>query len=174
MAKLGFTKLGLKPNNDIVEIMFNDQVIEVKQYVPVETKLAIISKVLDFAHDSNNFSNPLKLEVYLILEMFENYTNISFTEKQKESPTKLYDLLMGNGIVKRVIGAIPKDEYETLYNHVLTISNNIYSYHNSVLGVLETISTDYQGLELDAIGIRNEIGDPNNMKLLKDVLTKLG
>ena len=39
MAKIGFTKLGLKPNNEIQYIEFNEQTIEVKQYLPVEEKL---------------------------------------------------------------------------------------------------------------------------------------
>jgi len=30
MAKIGFTKLGLKPNNEIQYIEFNEQTIEVK------------------------------------------------------------------------------------------------------------------------------------------------
>ena len=61
MAKLAFTKLGLKPNNDIVNIEFNEQIIEVKQYLPVEEKLDLIGFVLEASHDSNNFSNPIKV-----------------------------------------------------------------------------------------------------------------
>lgn len=174
MAKVTFTKLGLKPNNKIVNIHFNEQVIEVKQYLPVEDKLELMSRVLDLAHDSNNFSNPVKLDVYLILEIFDKYTNISFTEKQKEIPTKLYDLLVGNGLVEQVLSAIPKEEYEMLYKNILAISDGIYTYHNSVLGILETVSADYQSLELDATNIRDKIADPSNMALLKDIITKLG
>ena len=47
MAKIGFTKLGLKPNNEIVNIKFNEQNIEVKQYLPVEEKLELITNVLE-------------------------------------------------------------------------------------------------------------------------------
>ena len=42
MAKLAFTKLGLKPNNEISIVEFNGQTIEVKQYLPVEEKLELI------------------------------------------------------------------------------------------------------------------------------------
>ena len=58
MAKLSFTKLGLKPNSEIVNIVYGDLTIEVKQYLPVEEKLEIITNVLELSHDSNNFSNP--------------------------------------------------------------------------------------------------------------------
>ena len=88
MPKIGFTKLGLKPNNEIQYIEFNEQTIEVKQYLPVEEKLELITKVLELSHDSNNFSNPVKVSVYTTLEIIEKYTNVNFTEKQKENPTK--------------------------------------------------------------------------------------
>ena len=83
MAKIGFTKLGLKPNNEIQNIEFNEQTIEIKQYLPVEEKLELITNVLELSHDSNNFSNPVKVSVYTTLEIIEKYTNVNFTEKQK-------------------------------------------------------------------------------------------
>ena len=43
MAKISFSKLGLKVNNEIININFNDQVIEVKQYISVNDKLKLIS-----------------------------------------------------------------------------------------------------------------------------------
>jgi hypothetical protein len=42
------------------------------------------------------------------------------------------------------------------------------------LGILDAISTDYSNLSLDASEIQNTIADPDNLALLKDVLTKLG
>ena len=38
MAKLAFTKLGLKPKNEIVTLDFNGQTIEIKQYLSTEKK----------------------------------------------------------------------------------------------------------------------------------------
>ena len=42
------------------------------------------------------------------------------------------------------------------------------------MGILDTISTDYSNLNLDASEIQKKLSDPNNLTLLKDVLTKLG
>ena len=174
MPKIGFTKLGLKPNNEIQYIEFNEQTIEVKQYLPVEEKLELITKVLELSHDSNNFSNPIKVQVYTALEMIDRYTNISFTEKQKENPTKLYDLLSGNGLLEKIIDAIPQIEYDELTHGIYDTIDAVYSYQNSVLGILETVSQDYSNLNLDATEIQKKLADPNNMELLKDIMTKLG
>ena len=174
MAKIGFTKLGLKPNNKIVNIEFNEQIIEVKQYLPVEEKLELITNVLELSHDSNNFSNPIKVQVYTALEMIDKYTNISFTEKQKENPTKLYDLLNSNGLLEKIIDAVPQIGYDELIHSIYDTINAVYSYQNSVLGILDTISQDYSNLNLDATEIQKKLADPENMALLKNIMTKLG
>ena len=174
MAKIGFTKLGLKPNNKIVNIEFNEQIIEVKQYLPVEEKLELITNVLELSHDSNNFSNPIKVQVYTAIDMIDKYTNISFTEKQKENPTKLYDLLNGNGLLEKIIDAVPQTEYDELIHGIYDTIDAVYSYQNSVLGILDTISQDYNNLNLDATEIQKKLADPENMALLKNIMTKLG
>lgn len=174
MPKIGFTKLGLKSNNEIAIIDFNEQAIEVKQYLPVEEKLDLITNVLELSHDQNNFSNPVKVQVYTTLEIIEKYTNINFTEKQKENPTKLYDLLSGNGLVEKIIEAIPQVEYDTVIKGIYDTIDSVYTYQNSVLGILDTISQDYSNLNLDASEIQKKLADPNNMELLKNIMTKLG
>ena len=174
MAKIGFTKLGLKPNNEIQYIEFNEQTIEVKQYLPVEEKLELITNVLELSHDSNNFSNPVKVSVYTTLEIIEKYTNVNFTEKQKENPTKLYDLLVGNGFAAAVIKAIPEPEYHEILTGIKQTIKSVYKYQNSVMGILDTISQDYSNLNLDASAIHQQLADPENMALLKNIMTKLG
>ena len=174
MAKIGFTKLGLKPNNKIANIEFNEQIIEVKQYLPVEEKLELITNVLELSHDSNNFSNPIKVQVYTALEIIKKNTKIRFTEKQKENPTKLYDLLNGNGLLEKIIEVIPQIEYDEIIAGVYNTIDAVYTYQNSVMGILDAVSTDYSALNFDATEIQKKIGDPENMALLKQVLTKLG
>lgn len=174
MAKIGFTKLGLKPNNEIQYIEFNEQTIEVKQYLPVEEKLELITNVLELSHDSNNFSNPVKVQVYTALEMIDKYTNISFTEKQKENPTKLYDLLNGNGLLEKIIEVIPQIEYDEVIAGVYNTIDAVYTYQNSVLGILENISQDYSNVKFDVSEIQKQLAETENLGLIKDIVTKLG
>ena len=62
MAKVAFTKLGLKRKDEVKTVNINNNVIEVKQYLPINEKLELIGRVLNQAADDNNFSNPIKLE----------------------------------------------------------------------------------------------------------------
>ena len=174
MAKLNFNKLNLKANQSVTEIHFNEQTIEVKQYLSVNDKLKLISDTINKSIDDNNFYNPLKIEVYFILEVIENYTNIVFTEKQKEDPVKLYDAFVSNGLDEKIFNAIPECEICDLRTSLDETIDSIYKYNNSVMGLLETISRDYSNLNLEASDIQKKIADPDNMTLLKDVLSKLG
>ena len=174
MAKVSFTKLGLKKNEEVGILHINEQDIEVKQYLPINEKLELISSVINSAADENNFSNPVKENVFLTLEILYHYTNINFTDKQKEDPVKLYDLVVSSGLVNKVTDLIPEEELDEVINGVAQSVKAIYTYRNSVLGILESISQDYSSLNLDATEIQQKLADPDNMALLKQVLTKLG
>lgn len=174
MAKIGFTKLSLKRKNEVKTITINNNQIEIKQYLPVNEKLDLIARVINGAHDQNNFPNPIKIEVIGTLEMIMAYTNISFTEKQKEDIPKLYDLLEENGVIKNIISQIPEDEYNFIIDGINKTVDAVYTYNNSVLGILEAVSKDYSNLDFDATQIQKKMADPENLKLVRDVLTKLG
>ena len=173
-TKPTFAKLGLKKVTTTKTITINEQEIEVKQYLPIDDKLNIITNVLEQSADVNNFANPVKVEVFFNLELIFAYTNISFTDKQKEDPSKLYDLLEANGVIAAVVGSIPESEYNNLFDWTQETIDSFYRYRTSVLGIMEQISADYSNLNLDATEIQNKIADPNNLTLLKDVVTKLG
>lgn len=175
MAKVSFSKLGLTKNQEVKILNWNEQNIEVRQYLPISEKLELISNVINFAHDGNaNFANPVQVEVFTGLELLYAYTNISFTDKQKEDPAKLFDLVKSSRLLDSVIMLIPANEYTDLVTGVQNSITAIYAYQNSVMGVLDNISTDYSNLNLDATEIQKALSDPNNMSLLKNVLTKLG
>lgn len=174
MAKLAFSKLGLKLNNNVGIINYNDLTIEVKDYLPVNDKLAVISNVINNSIDDNGYYNEGKVRVYFVLEVMDAYTNLSFTDKQREDPCKLYDLIVGNEIWARVWDMIIASEKEYLETCLRKTIKSIYEYKNSVMGILENVSQDYSDLNLDATTIQQALGDPNNLTLLKDVLTKLG
>ena len=174
MAKLAFTKLGLSKNQEVKIVEFNGQVIEVKQYLPVNDKFEVIGNIINRSADDNNFANPLKVEIFTALEIIGSYTNISFTEKQKEDPSKLFDLVVSSGLYEAIIHNIPHVETESLQHYIDSTIKSVYEYRNSLMGVLDIVSSDYSNLNFDATNIQQKLADPDNLSLLKDVLTKLG
>lgn len=173
MAKVAFTKLGLTKNTDIVEVDWNGQKIEVKQYLPMNDKLELCSRIVNESADDLNFYNPGKVAVYQTIEVILAYTNISVTEKQREDVCKLYDLF-SNGLLQEVFSHIPEVELGAITSIVEATLENIYKYKNSALGIMQAMSDDYGNLKFDAQTIQKMIGDGENVEFLKEVLTKLG
>lgn len=173
-TKPTFAKMGLKMNTEVKTIQIGDQEIEIKQYLPVNEKLELMGRVISAAADENNFSNPIKLEVFTSLELVFTYTNISFTDKQKEDLVKLYDIMESNGVFNEIINAIPKVEYKAIIEGIEECVKAIYSYKNSALGILETVSQDYKDVNYDATQIQDALGNAENLAFLKELLSKMG
>lgn len=176
MAKIAYSKLGLTKliNKEPVVIEFNNQLVEVVQYLPIEKKLDLISNIINKSVDTNNYYNACRIDIFITIEIILAYTNLTITDKQKEDIFKLYDSFIASGFADKVIEAMPVKDYNFIYNNTVKTIKNIYKQRNSALGILETISTDYSTLNLDASEIQKKLADPASMELLKNVLSKLG
>ena len=174
MAKISLNKLGCKINDAFVTITFNEQPIEVKSYLPVNEKLDLISWVINQSADDLKFYNVGKLDIFKHIAIAQHYTNIAFTEKQLSDPAHLYDLLVSSGIMGEILNAIPQEEKWWIDDVLDDTVDSIYKYQNSVMGILDTVTTDYKDLNFDVEQLQKNISNPENLTLLKDVVTKLG
>lgn len=174
MAKIAFGKLGLTKNVTTTTINYKENIIEVKQYLPVNDKLELISNVINLSADNHNFANPIKVSVYAILEIIEAYTNITLTDKQKDDPCKLYDLFVGNGLSSQILRAIPQEELAEVLTGIEDSLTSIYKYRNSLMGILDIVQKDYGTLNMEATNIQAALAQPENLELLKSIVSKLG
>ena len=170
--KVGLTKLNLKKNTNIIQVEWNDQKIEVKEYLPMEEKLNLIGRIVSYAIDENNFVNPVRLQIFETLEIMYEYTNINFTEKQKEDFLGLYDLIVSSGLW-RSIQEVITNEYNEIHDSAKAVVDEIYKFRDSLLGILQAASEDYKNLDLDATALKDKIGNPENLKLLRTVINEL-
>ena len=87
---------------------------------------------------------------------------------------ELYDsgALSGGGGASYI--TLSQEEYDALAYGLKTSAEAIYTYRNSAMGILDIIGSDYSGLNFDATEIQKKIGDPENLALLKSIMTKLG
>lgn len=176
MAKVSFNKLGLKINQEVKELEWNGQKIEIKQYLPIAEKFSLISEVLMNCQDTdnNNFMSISKMVMYLGIQIVIHYTNINVTDKMREDPTKLYDQLDSTGLLTAIKDNMNEKEFITLCDWCKETCEHLYSYRNSIYAILDAMQTDYKNLEFDIEKLENEIQDPEQIGLLKDILTKLG
>ena len=173
MAKIAFTKLSLSKNTSIKEVEWKDQKIEVKQYLPVGDKLDLISRIINYSADDHVFYNPCKVEIFELIEIILAYTNLNLTDKQQEDILKLYDLFVSSGFADMIKDTIPEEEINYLDDGIWATIKEIYRYRDSFMGVMEQTQASYKDLDQEVTDIENKISNPENLTLLKDVVTKL-
>ena len=175
MAKISLTKLGLKKNTEVSTLEWNGQIIEIKQYLPMEEKLKVIENIVNKSLDDNNFANPARMRIHLVLEIMYAYTNINFTEKQKEDFLGLYDLIISSGLWDAICMVMNSfSDFGIVEQTVYEVVGEVYRYKTSLLGMLEAASIDYQNLDLDATKIQEKLGNRENVEFLEKVMDKMG
>ncbi len=117
MAKIAFSKLAGKapPVTNVIKI--NDNQVEVLSYLPIEDKLNLVDVTLQQSWD-NGIINPILLDMNFYLNIIFKYTNISFTDKQREDKGKLFDIVKNTNVLNCVLAAIPTEEYEELAEYL--------------------------------------------------------
>lgn len=174
MAKVSLTKLNKIKSLEPIDIKIGEETISVVQYLPLEKKLAIMQNIIEQAgNNEEGFYNIVKLTVFYTIEMLRAYTNISFTEKQLEEPQKLYDIIVLNNIWNEVKKAIPQSELTDIWENTCALAREITNYNHSALGILNLLSNDYDNLSLDTTDMVNKLSNVDNLKMLREILTKL-
>ena len=135
MSKVTYASLKLKTKEDIKTFDFNGNVIEVKQYLPIDEKYDLISIALQKAKEDAIY-NELKLDMYFNLYLVYLYTNLTFTDKQKEDEAKLYDALQSNGFIDKMMEVFNDDEYNDLINYIETQKELEMTYSTTAAGII--------------------------------------
>lgn len=138
---MNYSDLKLKVNQKTNITIINDKEIEVLQYLPIEDKIDLIQIALYKSREGGIY-NEMKLDIYFNLYLVYMYTNLEFTDEEKEDEFKLYNELQSNNVFISVIGAMEEDEYDALVNYLMEMKSNNISYSHSAAALLQTVIQD--------------------------------
>lgn len=174
MSKIAFSKLNAKTNLKANTVAYNNCEIEVKEYLPIAEKMDIVNEiVVKSVSENDNYYNPGMVEIWLILELIQHYSNISFTEKQMADKDKLYDSLVSSKLAKIIIEEIDDEELNSIQEMLYSALKNVYSYNNSVLGILQAVKDGYTEQDMNLSGIKEQIGQLD-LTQLTEIIKNLG
>ena len=168
MAKISLSKLISVKKGEIKTIDIGEHKLEVLTYLPLEKKIELVNKVANDCIMETGI-NPIQRDIQTDLAIVEYYTNISFSEKQKEDIQKTYDLLCLNDILEIVKNAIPGQELALVQGWIWMCINVIETFGNSARGILKDITTNYDGAKLDVEALIKEIKDPAMEEFVKNL-----
>lgn len=166
MAKISYASLKLKTNTQIKEIKWEDKVIEVAQYLPINDKYDFIMITLQKAKEDVIY-NPIKLDMYFHLHLVYMYTNLSFTDKQKEDEAKIYDALEGSGLLTEIIKNMSEAEYNDLWDKLNDYMEAELKYTTTAAALIKSIITDLPAQAQAAMDIVNNF-DPDKFAAVRD------
>ena len=151
---------------------FNGVTISVRQYLPFQEKLDLISDIINSSGDDQGFYNSAKLGFFEDMKMMQAYTDIEFDDGVDSM--QVYDTLCAGDFFTKMYELIPDTEINFIINNVGKTIDNIYKYRNSAYGILDALKTDYSDLDLDISQLTEKMEKGENIEFLKEVIDKLG
>ena len=167
--KVSYANMKLKVNTDVKTFDFCGQKVEVLQYLPAQDKYDLLMVTLQKSLEHGAY-NEFKLNLYFELNLVYMYTNISFTEKQREDEFKLYDTLKSNGFYEQFFQAINEDEYNELFAQLNAIKDASSANRMSVGAVISQLVEDLPANAEAAAKIVDGF-DPKKFKAVVDFAT---
>lgn len=164
--KVSYANMKLKVDNSVKTFDFGGQTIEVLQYLPARDKYDLLMVTLQKSLEEGAY-NEFKLNLYFELHLVYMYTNISFTEKQREDEFKLYDTLKSNGFYKQFLLTINEDEYNELFEQLNAIKEASSANRMSVGAVINHLIDDLPA-NAEAAAKIVESFDPQQFKAVVD------
>lgn len=166
MAKTTYAGMKLKVNTQPKEIDFNGNQFEVLQYLPIEDKYDLVMVTLQKCYEEGIY-NPIKKDMYFHLYLVYMYTDISFTDKQKEDEEKLYNTLESNGVITEVIKNIPEEEYNKLFEYMEELIEEKMRYSLSSAAMISNVINTLPERAQEAVDALNGF-DPDKFKAVQD------
>ena len=154
MAKVSYASLKLKTNTEIKKIAWEDKEIEIAQYLSIRDKYDLVMVTLQKAKEDILY-NPIKLDMYFHLHLVYMYSNLSFTDKQKEDEEKIYDALEGSGLLTEIIKNMNADEYNDLWDKINDYMEAELKYTTTAAAIIKTLITDLPAQAQAAMDIVN-------------------
>ena len=138
---ISYANMKLKPVTSTHKFEWNGNEIEVLDYLPIEDKYDLIMITLQKAYE-DGYYNPIKIDEFFHLHLIYMYTNINFTDKQKEDENKLYDSLRSNGLIDAFLYQFKDEEYNELYSWMEQVKQEVINYKRSMVSLIQGLVTD--------------------------------
>lgn len=137
MAKVEGKKLKISKSIKVIKFAGDD--ITVKQYLPAKDKNSILELAMQQA-DQGTILNTFALDVVFHTYLVIKYSDIIFTNEEKEDIFDLYDRLESSGVMDVVLAAIPEDDYKELRKNLLEMVKDYVAYRNSARALVEQLT----------------------------------
>lgn len=138
---ISYANMKLKPVTTTHDFIFNGNTIKILDYLPIEDKYDLIMITLQKSFE-DGYYNPIKVDMFFHLNLIYLYTDINFTDKQREDENKIYDAIKSNGLLDAFLKDFDEAEYNDLFTMLEETKNEITKYHHTVVSLIQNLLVD--------------------------------
>ena len=80
------------------------------------------------------------MDAYFHVMLVENYTDIEFEKNGIEDILQTFDELESTRVLSQIIDSIEVEEYNSLYDALQTMKNNVNEYNKSQAGAVKALA----------------------------------
>lgn len=174
--KINYKEIGKEPDfNSTVCRITNNKEILIKTWLPTHDLLQLISRIVNRSVDEYDYCNPCRVKIVREVEMVLACSNVEVPDYENADICEIYDYLYANKIIDAVADATRATGlWDIVMGSVNEVVDSVYKYSNSARGIIRSITSDLEDVQFDVEAIQEKLGNPENLALLKDILTKLG
>lgn len=136
-----YKDLGLKKKTELKEFNWEGNKIYISKYLPIESKYDIVMITLQEALEDKIY-NPIKLDMCFHVNLVLMYTDLVFTEEERQDMGKLYDEMKSTGFLDEFLKNIDEEEYKEMQEDIEDISKLLMGYNTSAAGILAKFIDD--------------------------------
>ena len=139
MATINFADIKLRDAAPQVKtITYNEQKIEVKQWISANDKYNIIMVTLQESREGSIY-NPVKMDMYFLLNIIYKFANIQFTSEDRINADATFDKLNTSGLMSAILAVIPQDILDSLTQTLAETADKLEKYNSTLGGALQSI-----------------------------------
>lgn len=138
-----YSDLGLEITSTVKQVKLgNGVVINVKQYLPISDKISLINIALENSICGDGYYDPVLLEMLFNVYVVFTYSDLEFTDEEKGEIGKIYDEMLSNGYIDRILNAIPENEYNELLGYLEEKRAAAERYKGSLADAIQNLMTN--------------------------------
>ena len=166
---MNFSELELKINDKVRTLKFKNKDIKVKQYLPIQDKLNLIQIALQQSLDEGIYNDGL-LTAYFHTYVVMFYTDLEFTEEEKQDVLTLFNLMDSENLIGSVIELIPQSEFGDLLEMLNNQQKNNMIFKQSAAYVIGQF-VDALPSQMEKVGEIVNNFDPSKYQAVVDFAT---
>lgn len=141
MAVFNYNDLKLSKSKKIKIFKWADKEIEILDYLPFEDKYDIIMITIQKSYE-NGIYNPMKLDMFYHLNLVYAFTNLIFSDEDRQDESKLYDELVSSGFMEAFLQHLDMKVYTEMQEDIENIIKLKTKYDLSIAGMIKTFVED--------------------------------